>query len=67
MSLLQPRVTTPARWAADRRNAQKSTGPRTASAAATPRTGVARSERSQELIENKGSSQNKNPAKLTSN
>ena len=30
MSLLNPRVMTPARWAANRRNAQKSTGPRTA-------------------------------------
>jgi hypothetical protein len=30
MSLLKPRVMTPARWAANRRNAQKSTGPRTA-------------------------------------
>jgi len=30
MSLLQPRVITPARRAANRRNAQKSTGPRTA-------------------------------------
>ncbi len=27
MSLLKPRVMTPARWAANRRNAQKSTGP----------------------------------------
>jgi hypothetical protein len=30
MSLLKPRVMTPARLAANRRNAQKSTGPRTA-------------------------------------
>ena len=30
MSLLKPRVITPARLAANRRNAQKSTGPRTA-------------------------------------
>jgi hypothetical protein len=30
MSLLKPRVMTPARWAANRRNARKSTGPRTA-------------------------------------
>ncbi len=30
MSLLKPRVMTPARWAANRRSAQKSTGPRTA-------------------------------------
>jgi hypothetical protein len=30
MSLVKPRVTTPARWAANHRNASKSTGPRTA-------------------------------------
>ena len=30
MSLLKPRIMTPARWAANRRNARKSTGPRTA-------------------------------------
>jgi len=30
MSLLKPRVMTPARWAANRRNAEKSTGPQTA-------------------------------------
>ncbi|MDR3676424.1 MAG: hypothetical protein P4N24_13105 [Acidobacteriota bacterium] len=30
MSLVKPRVMTPARWAANRRNALKSTGPRTA-------------------------------------
>jgi len=80
MSLLIPRVVTPARWAAHRRNGHKSIGPRAARGKAPSREDLAYTkrvrqranqawrdpERSLEPTENKGSSENKNPAKLTS-